>query len=74
MPPERVCKRIQKSNPEVCGVKYPAKTEGLQASDFKKMRVKQLKQILDDRGVECQGCREKDEFVKRVLDTAHMEM
>lgn len=55
-------------------MKFPAKTEGLKSEDFKKMRVKQLKQILADRGVECKGCSEKDEFVKRVLDTAHMEM
>jgi mesencephalic astrocyte-derived neurotrophic factor len=35
-------------------------------------RVKQLKAILAERGVECEGCIEKDDFVKRVLATAHM--
>jgi mesencephalic astrocyte-derived neurotrophic factor len=42
--------------------------------DIKKLRVKQLKSILSDRGVECDGCIEKEDFVKRVLETAHMDL
>jgi hypothetical protein len=34
--------------------------------------VKQLKSILADRGVECKGCLEKDEFIKKVVDTEHL--
>jgi len=44
------------------------------AADVTKLRVKQLKQILADRGVECEGCLEKDDFVKRVMETAHMDL
>jgi len=36
--------------------------------------VKQLKEILDQRGVKCSGCSEKSEFVKKCLDTEHLEM
>jgi hypothetical protein len=74
MPTEKLCKRIAKANPEVCSVRFPAKTEGKTEDDFKGMRVKQLKQILADRGVECKGCSEKGEFVKKVVATQHMEM
>ena len=68
----KVCKRLEKVNPEVCSVKFPVKTAGLDKQDYTKLRVKQLRQILADRGVECKGCAEKEDFVKRVLETEHM--
>ena len=69
---DRLCKRINKSNPEICGVKFPVKTEKLDKQDLSKLRVKQLKSILLDRGVECKGCVEKEEFIKKVQDTEHL--
>ena len=36
------------------------------------MRVKQLKAILSERGTECKGCVEKDEFIRRVQETEHL--
>jgi hypothetical protein len=72
MPPDRVCKRINQSNPEICTVKFPVKTEKLEKKDLSKMRVKQLRRILADRGLECKGCVEKSEFVKKVLETEHL--
>ena len=68
----KVCQRINNSNPEICTVKLPVKTENMEKKDISKLRVKQLKQILADRGVECKGCVEKDEFVKRVQETEHL--
>ena len=68
----KVCERINKTNPEICTVKLPVKTESLEKKDITKLRVKQLKQILADRGVECKGCVEKEEFVKRVQETEHL--
>ncbi|GKY94171.1 hypothetical protein MPSEU_000384400 [Mayamaea pseudoterrestris] len=68
----KVCERINKSNPEICTVKNPVKTEKMEVKDISKLRVKQLKQILADRGVECKGCVEKEEFVKRVKETEHL--
>ena len=69
---DRLCKRINKSNPEICSVKFPVKTENLEKKDLSKLRVKQLKSILLDRGVECKGCVEKEEFIKKVQDTEHL--
>lgn len=43
-------------------------------TDYSKLRVKELKSILAARGVECTGCIEKPDFVKRCQDTAHMEL
>ena len=72
MPADRLCKRINKSNPEICSVKFPVKTENLEPKDLTKLRVKQLKSILLDRGVECKGCVEKEEFIKKVQETEHL--
>jgi mesencephalic astrocyte-derived neurotrophic factor len=72
MPSLKVCERINKANPEICTVRMPVKTEAMEKKDITKLRVKQLKQILADRGVECKGCVEKEEFVKRVQETEHL--
>jgi mesencephalic astrocyte-derived neurotrophic factor len=68
----KVCQRITKTNPEICTVKLAVQTETMEKQDINKLRVKQLKQILADRGVECKGCVEKEEFVKRVQETEHL--
>jgi len=68
----KVCKRLEKVNPEVCAVHFAVKTEGMEKTDYSKLRVKQLKQILADRGVECKGCSEKGEFIARVMETEGM--
>ncbi len=72
MTPAKVCKRINEANPEICTVKFPVKTEKMEKKDLSKLRVKQLKSILADRGVECTGCLEKDEFIKKVQETEHL--
>lgn len=68
----KVCKRITKSNPEICTVKFPVKADKMEKKDISKLRVKQLKAILSERGVECKGCIEKEEFIKKVQDTQHL--
>lgn len=68
----KVCERITKANPEICSVKFPVATAKLEKQDLSKLRVKQLKSILADRGVECKGCAEKEEFVKKVQETEHL--
>merc|ERR1711935_860736 len=52
MPSLKVCQRITKSNPEICTVKFPVKTEKMEKKDISRLRVKQLRAILSERGVE----------------------
>merc|ERR1712153_114976 len=40
--------------------------------DYSKMRVKQLRALLKERGVECKGCLEKEHIVARVKETIHL--
>ena len=72
MPALKVCKRINQQNPEICTVKFPVQTKNLEKKDLSKLRVKQLKKILSERGVECKGCLEKADFIKKVQDTEHL--
>lgn len=36
------------------------------------MKVKELREILNQRGVKCTGCSEKSDFVKKCQETDHM--
>ena len=73
--PTRLCKKLERKSAEICTVKFKINTkkEGAEPVNYKKMRVKHLKQILRDRGVQCHGCTEKSEFVKKCRDTEHLE-
>jgi len=42
--------------------------------DYNSMRVKQLKTLLDQRGVRCSGCTEKSDYVKKCQETEHLDM
>jgi len=72
MPSLKLCQRITKSNPEICSVKYPVKTDKMEKKDLSKLRVKQLKKILDERGVDYKGLLEKEEFIVKVQETEHL--
>lgn len=36
--------------------------------DLKKLRVRELKKVLEDWGEACRGCAEKDDFVRRITE------
>lgn len=38
-------------------------------TDYTKLRVKQLKKILAERNVECIGCVEKADFIKKIKES-----
>ena len=42
--------------------------------DYNSLKVKQLKEILNQRNVKCTGCSEKAEFVKKCQETEHLEL
>ena len=68
-----ICKKLDRTSAEICAVKYPIKIEANGTTNYKKMRIKQLKQILRERGVSCRGCVDKGQFVKRCKDTEHLQ-
>ncbi|RHY21939.1 hypothetical protein DYB25_008148 [Aphanomyces astaci] len=68
----KICQSLTKKNPEFCSIRFPIKTEA--GADYSKLRVKELKKILSERGVSCNGCVEKSDFVKKLQVTEHIEL
>lgn len=40
----------------------------LTSVDLRKLRVRELKKVLEDWGESCRGCAEKDDFVRRITE------
>ena len=78
--PKGVCKKLERKSAEVCAIKYPiggaagAAAGGKQEPiDYKKMRVKHLKQILTERGVKIKRVwSSKRDFVKACEESEHL--
>jgi len=49
-------------------------TSELSLDDIKKMKVKELRRFLYDRGLNCKGCSEKEEFVNKVFENRNIPM
>lgn len=73
VPNEKICKDLSKKSSEICSVRNKVKVEK-GATDYNALKVKDLKKILADRGTMCDGCVEKDDFVKRCQATEHLEL
>ena len=55
----------------MCSFRYDKKFDP-KAADFAKMRVKELRKVCDDEGIDTKGLVEKDEYIKKVK--AHFKM
>eukprot|EP00938_MAST-03A_sp_MAST-3A-sp1_P004608 g4608.t1 len=64
MTPEEICHRkLKRASADICTVKFPAPID---LSNIKKLRVKQLRQILAEHGETCKNCVEKRQYVEMV--------
>ena len=68
---QRMVKKAAKAA-DAAAAKDAAGAEMSEAS-LKKLRVRALRALLKAKGVECAGCTEKHEFVKRVLETQSLK-
>jgi mesencephalic astrocyte-derived neurotrophic factor len=65
VPADRICKRLKKKAMELCSVRYPEELD-LSQVDLKKLRVRQLRKILSDQGLPCDGCIEKGDYIREI--------
>lgn len=72
LPKDKICKRLAQKSSEICSVRNKVKVERGQM-DYNSLKVKDLKKILADRGVACEGCVEKQDFVTRCANTEELE-
>ncbi|XP_046806387.1 mesencephalic astrocyte-derived neurotrophic factor homolog [Lucilia cuprina] len=65
MPADKVCEKLKKKDAQICDLRYEKQID-LNAVDLKKLKVRDLKKILNDWDEECDGCLEKTDFIKRI--------
>ncbi|KAK3712749.1 hypothetical protein QZH41_013200, partial [Actinostola sp. cb2023] len=66
-PVEKICEALKKIDGQICQLQYDQKID-LKNTNLKKLRVKQLKKILNDFDETCQGCVEKSDYIKKIQD------
>ncbi|XP_019475495.1 mesencephalic astrocyte-derived neurotrophic factor, partial [Meleagris gallopavo] len=65
IPVEKICEKLKKKDSQICELKYDKQID-LSTADLRKLRVKELRRILDDWGEACKGCAEKSDFIRRI--------
>ncbi|OCT85676.1 mesencephalic astrocyte-derived neurotrophic factor [Xenopus laevis] len=65
IPAEKICEKLKKKDGQICELKYDKQID-LSTVDLKKLKVKELKKILDDWGESCKGCAEKSDFIRKI--------
>ncbi|KAH7727270.1 Protein Y54G2A.23 [Aphelenchoides avenae] len=65
MPPTKVCEKLKAKDAQICDLKYD-KDIDWKTVDLKKLKVKDLKKILENWGEVCKGCTEKTDFIARI--------
>ncbi|CAG9857761.1 unnamed protein product [Phyllotreta striolata] len=75
MPSDKICEKLKKKDNQICELRYDVEID-LKTVDLKKLKVRDLKRILNDWGEVCEGCIEKGEYLKRIeeLKPKHTEL
>ncbi|XP_042325891.1 cerebral dopamine neurotrophic factor [Sceloporus undulatus] len=69
VPVTKICEKLKKTDIQICELKYERKID-LTSVDLSKMRVAELKKILDGWGEVCKACFEKTDFVDLIKELA----
>jgi len=67
MPMEKVCEKLEKKDNQICDLRYEKEID-LKNTNLNKLKVKDLKKILNEWDEACVACTEKSDFVKRVKE------
>lgn len=62
---KRLCKRLMKKDAQMCELRYEKKVD-LTKVDLNKMRVKELRKVMDEHEIPCVGCSEKAELIRAI--------
>lgn len=75
MPADKICEKLKKKDVQICDLRYDVEID-LKTVDIKKLKVRELKKILNDWGEDCQGCVEKSDYIQRIeeLKPRHTEL
>ncbi|KAL7407318.1 hypothetical protein ABVT39_006809 [Epinephelus coioides] len=67
VPVEKICEKLKKKDSQICELKYDKQLD-LTTVDLKKLKVKDLKKILEEWGESCKGCAEKTDFIRKITE------
>merc|ERR1712039_1094138 len=62
---KRLCKRLKSKDAQMCELRFDKKID-VKNTDLKKLRVKELRKLCDDEGIDTKGLVEKDEYIKKI--------
>merc|ERR1712026_371797 len=65
MPSDKICEKLKKKDRQVCELTYEKQID-FSTVDLKKLKVKDLKKILNDWDESCDGCLGKGDFIKKI--------
>ncbi|XP_034387721.1 mesencephalic astrocyte-derived neurotrophic factor [Cyclopterus lumpus] len=67
VPVEKICEKLKKKDGQICDLKYDKQLD-LTTVDLKKLKVKDLKKILEVWDESCKGCAEKNDFIRKITE------
>jgi len=65
MPALKICEKLKKKDAQVCDLRFEKQID-LSVVDLKKLKVRDLKKILNDWDETCDGCIEKTDYIRRI--------
>lgn len=65
MPSNKICEKLKKMDAQICDLRFDKEID-LNSVDLKKLKVRDLRKILNDWDETCDGCIEKTDFIKRI--------
>jgi len=65
LPADKICEKLKKKDAQICELRYEKQID-FKTVDLKKLKVRDLKKILNDWDEDCDGCLEKSDFIKRI--------
>ncbi|XP_063994107.1 mesencephalic astrocyte-derived neurotrophic factor homolog isoform X2 [Diachasmimorpha longicaudata] len=65
LPADKICEKLKKKDAQICDLRFEKQID-LNTVDLKKLKVRDLKKILNDWDENCEGCIEKTDFIKRI--------
>lgn len=67
VPVEKICEKLKKKDSQICELKYDKQLD-LSSVDLKKLKVKDLRKVLEEWGESCKGCAEKSDFIRKITE------
>ncbi|XP_028302219.1 mesencephalic astrocyte-derived neurotrophic factor [Gouania willdenowi] len=67
VPVEKICEKLKRKDSQICELRYDQQLD-LSSVDLKKLKVKDLRKILEDWGESCKGCAEKSDFIRKISE------